>query len=126
VRLRNDRDWNLGACARLPRNGAFVSGERDEETAARFLRRAESRAGRRLLVERTLPAVPEQAAAVALAGLRSMARAPEVKMGLATNVVIFAVLGAGMLLRREGALSETVRPFAASGAVAMTFIDYRN
>ena len=42
-------------------------------------------------VERSLPLVPEEAAAVALASFRSMLRAPEVKMALATNVVIFAV-----------------------------------
>jgi hypothetical protein len=79
-------------------------------------------AGGRILVERTLPAIPEEAAAMALANFRSMSRAPEVKMGLAANVFIFAILGAGMLVRRSGALPEAARPFLASAAVVVTFL----
>ena len=82
----------------------------------------EVRPGERFLVQRTLPYVPEQAAALALAGFRSFTRAPEVKMGLATNVLIFAVMGAGLLLRRGGALPQAAGPFAAAGAVAVTFV----
>ena len=79
------------------------------------------RAGARIFVDRTLPAVPEEAAAMAFANLRSVTRAPEVKMALAANVFIFAMLGSGMLVRRSGALPDVARPFLASAAVVVTF-----
>jgi hypothetical protein len=78
-------------------------------------------AGRRILVERALPLVPEEAAAVGLAGLRSMSRAPEVKMALAANVFIFGALGATAMLPRGGNLPDSARPFIASTAVVVTF-----
>jgi len=79
-------------------------------------------AARRILVERVLPAVPEQAAAMALAGLRSMLRAPEIKMALATNVLIFAILGASMFFSAAKVLPAAARPFVACAAVAMTLL----
>ncbi|HZY86485.1 MAG TPA: hypothetical protein VFE78_16750, partial [Gemmataceae bacterium] len=45
------------------------------------------------LLERELPWVSEQAAAVALAGLRSLLRAPEAKMLLLTPVILVVVFG---------------------------------
>jgi hypothetical protein len=78
-------------------------------------------AGGKIFVERTIPAVPEEAAAMAFANLRSMSRAPEVKMALAANVFIFAMLGAGMLVRRSGTLHDVARPFLASAVVVVTF-----
>jgi hypothetical protein len=76
---------------------------------------------KRILVERLLPLVPEEAAALGLAGLRSMSRAPEVKMALATNVVIFAVLGVTAFLPSGRNLPDAARPFIASAVVALTF-----
>ena len=58
---------------------------------------------------------------MAFANLRSLSRAPEVKMALAANVFIFVMLGAGMLVRRSGTLPAVARPFLASGAVVVTF-----
>ena len=80
------------------------------------------RPGGPLLVERRLPLVPEESAALALANLRSLLRAPEVKMALAINVVIFAVLAFGMLARRDHPLPDGLRPLVASGAVVATFL----
>jgi ABC-2 type transport system permease protein len=80
------------------------------------------RAGKKLFVERTLPGVPEEAAAMTLASLRSLSRAPEVKMALATNVIIFAVMGASIIFRRSGAMPTEVHPLAACAAVAVTFL----
>jgi len=80
------------------------------------------RAGGTILVERTLPAIPEEATALAMASLRSMARAPEIKMALASNVLFLAILGASMFMRRSGGLSPAVQPFVVSGAAAMTFM----
>jgi hypothetical protein len=76
----------------------------------------------RLLVERSLPLVPEPAAAVAFANLRSMLRAPEVKMALLANVVIFAILGAGIFLRHGLVVPEAGRPFVAIAAVYLTML----
>lgn len=76
----------------------------------------------RLLVERTLPLVPDQAAAVAFANLRSMLRAPEVKMALLANVVIFVLLAGGIFLKHNTAVSATARPFIALAAACLTVI----
>ena len=59
---------------------------------------------------------------MAMAGLRGLLRAPEVKMSVATNILIFAILGAGMLLRSRDAISEQAQPFVAAAAVAVTFM----
>jgi hypothetical protein len=84
--------------------------------------------GKKILLEWTLPAIPEEAATMALARLRSRGRAPEVKMALAMNVMIFFVIGAGVFLRRTGPgpalgepLSATIQSLVAGGVVAVTF-----
>ncbi len=74
------------------------------------------------LVERALPWIPEEAAAWALASFRSMTRAPEVKMALAMNVVIFLIMGAGLLVGGSHSPPEPVKPFLAVAAVAVTFL----
>ena len=80
------------------------------------------RARGRLLVERSLPLVPEPAAAIAFANLRSMLRAPEIKMALLTNVVIFAILGAGIFLRHGLTIPAAGRPFVAVAATYLTLL----
>ena len=81
-------------------------------------------AGERLLVERQLPWVPEEAAAMALAALRSMTRAPEAKLALVANVFIFAMIGVGALLRGAAGIPVAVKPLIASGTVAVTFLGF--
>ncbi len=84
---------------------------------------AKSVKGRRTnLVERNVPFFPQQAGTLGLATLRSMSRAPEVKMALTVNVVIFGVMGAGALLRGTGPMPAELRPFVVCGAVAVTFM----
>lgn len=80
-----------------------------------------------LFVERRLPAIPEEAAATALATLRSMSRAPEVKMMVATNLLIFTIVGAGMFLRPTGGFPTTLQSPAfqsmiGSGMVAVSMM----
>jgi ABC-2 type transport system permease protein len=75
-----------------------------------------AKAGSRFL-ELRLPAVPEQAAALALATFRSMARAPEVKMAWGSSFLVTLIFGASFLLRAPPSMSETAKPFIASGAV---------
>lgn len=81
-----------------------------------------SHAGGRLLVERIVPGVPEEAGAMALASLRSMLRAPEVKMSLATNVAILMFLSAGLLVSRAAKVPDGIKPFAACGAAAIAMM----
>jgi ABC-2 type transport system permease protein len=123
--------WGAGgmiALGALGLQGAYRSTLRfyqgaDQSKAARrpALPRA-ARAGRRLLVERSLPFVPAEVAGLALATFRSMTRAPEVKMALGMNVVLFAMLGAGALFRGPGAIPEVLKPFMAGAAVLITFL----
>lgn len=74
-----------------------------------------------LMVERRPPLVPEQAAAVALATLRSMLRAPEVKMAWASSFIATAAIGAMALLRTAPNIPEAGKPFVVTGAVAFSF-----
>jgi hypothetical protein len=68
-------------------------------------------------LERSIPFVPEQSAALALATLRSLLRAPEVKMAWATSFIVTIILGATFLLRATTNMSEAVKPFVATGSV---------
>jgi hypothetical protein len=76
---------------------------------------------KKILLEWTLPAVPDDAAAMAMATFRSMSRAPEVKMALAMSVLIFVVLGASVVMRSAQGLPPEGKPFVASAAVAVAF-----
>jgi hypothetical protein len=71
-------------------------------------------------LERQLPGVPEQAAAVALATLRSMLRAPEVKMQWGTSFVVTLLVGAPLLFRAGSSLPEAAKPFVATGVVVFS------
>ena len=78
--------------------------------------RAPARAGASFL-EWHLPGVPEQSAALALATLRSLLRAPEVKMAWATSFIVTVILGATFLFRATTNMSDAVKPFVATGSV---------
>ena len=71
-------------------------------------------------LELRLPAVPEQAAALALATFRSLFRAPEVKMALGSSFLSMAIVGAMVFLRSPPHLTETAKPFAATGVAAFS------
>ena len=79
------------------------------------------RTGRRQFLERKLPGLPEEAAALALAFFRSLTRAPEVKMMLAMNIVMPLVFAA-MFFSRSLKMPGAAKPFLATGAVAFTFL----
>lgn len=99
----------------------YQGGTASQAAAARPQRAAERNPGR-LLVERHLPGVPAEAGALALASLRSLSRAPEVKMALALNVFIFCMVGAGLFVRGTDKMPEVIRPFIGSTAVMLTFL----
>ncbi len=69
------------------------------------------------LLERELPGVSEQAAAVALAGFRSLLRAPEAKMQLLGPVIMVVIFGGILFVNRVDPPAE-VRPLMAYGAMA--------
>ncbi len=72
-------------------------------------------------LERQLPGVPEEAAAMSLAFFRSMMRAPEVKMSLASYIIMLAAFGGTFFSRGAKPPEELTQPFLATGAVAFTF-----
>lgn len=71
-------------------------------------------------LELRLPAVPEQAAALALATFRSLLRAPEVKMAWGSSFLSMVIIGAMVFLRSPPHLSDTAKPFIATGVVAFS------
>jgi hypothetical protein len=77
------------------------------------------KAGNRFL-EWRLPTVPEQSAALALATFRSLVRAPEIKMALASSMISLLVVGMMIFLRHPPQLSDTTKPFIATGAVTFS------
>jgi ABC-2 type transport system permease protein len=72
-------------------------------------------------LDRRLPGLSEQATAIALAGFRGLTRAPEAKMMLLTPVILVVVFGS-MALTRPTAPSVALRPFIATGAIAMILL----
>jgi hypothetical protein len=70
------------------------------------------------LLEKQLPWLSEQAAVIALAGFRSLLRAPEAKMMLLGPVILVVVFGS-IFLTRSLNPPEALRPLMAFGAVAL-------
>lgn len=68
------------------------------------------------------PLVPEPAIAVALATLRSMLRAPEVKMAWATSFLVTLILGISIFFRSASKLPEVAKPFMLTGATAFSML----
>ena len=77
---------------------------------------------RKNFLERQLPGIPDEAAALALAFFRSLTRAPEVKMALATNFFMLLLFGTMFFARRMTNLSDNFKLFVASGPVVFTFL----
>jgi ABC-2 type transport system permease protein len=73
---------------------------------------------KRLLVERAVPGLPDDVAALTLATLRSLLRAPELKMALIMPIVVCVILGGMHMTRLKKAPTESLVGFAATGMVA--------
>jgi hypothetical protein len=69
---------------------------------------------------RSLPGVPDPAAAVALATFQSMLRAPEIKMQWGTSFLVTLFIGAPLLFRSSGDLPAWAGPFIATGVVTFS------
>jgi ABC-2 type transport system permease protein len=72
-------------------------------------------------LERDIPGLSEHAAAVALANLRSLARAPEAKMVLLTPVILIFVFGS-MLLTGRIRPPSVARPFVGLAGIWMALL----
>jgi len=73
------------------------------------------------LLEKDIPWLSEQASAIALAGFRSLTRAPEAKMMLLTPVILVLVFGS-MALTRSLDLPRSLRPLMAFGGMATVLL----
>ena len=102
----------------------FYHGETGGKASARAPATARAPAAavtsRHSLLSRSLPRVPEQAAAVALATFQSMLRAPEVKMQWATSFLVTVMVGAPLLFRQGSSLPAWAGPFVATGVVVFS------
>ena len=99
------------ARARAPAAAAEAAGQRHKRAPAH---------GSAAFLERQLPRVPEQAAAVALMTFRSMLRAPEIKMQWGTSFLVTLMVGAPLLFRSAGDLPAAAGPFIATGVVVFS------
>jgi len=91
-------------------------------TAARIEKtpRPAAKPRRSRLLEWQCPGVPEPAAAVAGATLRSLLRAPEVKMALGTSTIVMLVILGTTILRSAPKMPAIAMPFLATGAAAFS------
>jgi len=74
--------------------------------------------GERNLLEWRLPKLSEEGSAVALAALRTMLRAPELKLIWGLAILIPGLIGPGALLPLDKPLPENARPLVATATVA--------
>ena len=94
----------------------FYQGQTAGKKTERKAKAEKLTTGRNFL-EKQLPGIPEEAAASALAFFRCLSRAPEVKMGLATNFIMLLVIGGMILVRRSATIGDNFKPLIATGAI---------
>lgn len=94
------------------------TGSKSVLNTAGTARKAVGKPLRSRLLELQLPGIPAPAAAVAGATLRSMLRAPEVKMALATSMIVMLVVIGTTFLRSAPKLPAAGKPFFTTGAAA--------
>ncbi len=105
---------------------SFYYGETGGKTPARIKPAATATAivapakGGSRFLELHLPAVPEQAAALALATFRSMLRAPEVKIAFGSSFLVTVIFGVMFFLRSPPHFPDTAKPFMATGSIVFS------
>jgi hypothetical protein len=75
-----------------------------------------------LFLEKVIPGVPERTAAIALAGFRSILRAPEIKMALLTPVICGAVVTSMMWASPLEEFPAEARAYIALGALGVMML----
>jgi len=100
----------------------FYRGDDRAKPAAVKMSRPKSTKAAPNWIEKRLPWLPDDVAALALAQFRSMTRAPEVRMILAMGLFMSIFLPAMILWRGGAALRvpDAGKPFIATGVVVMT------
>jgi len=73
-------------------------------------------------IERDIPGVPSEAAALALATLRSFLRAPEVKMALVSSFLLPLIIGGSLLIGSPGSTPGWLKSFYGTGAVLFSIL----
>jgi hypothetical protein len=81
---------------------------------------------RSAFLERRLPLIPDRAAAVALAGFRSLLRAPEIKLAILGQVLVLVIIGSANLSRTSEDMPELLRPLLAAGCMLFVLITMMN
>jgi ABC-2 type transport system permease protein len=76
---------------------------------------------RTALLEMRLPGVSEPVSAIALAGFRSLLRAPEAKMMLLSPIIMSVIFGS-MLWRSGAGMPQWLRPLVAMGGMAFILL----
>ena len=89
----------------------------EKRTAAAPVGQLEKKPNGPLLVERRLPWLPDDTAALALATFRSLTRAPELKMALIAPVILGIVLSSMWFTRSQHPPVEALHAFLATAAV---------
>ncbi len=97
------------------------SAERADTSARRAPALLRAALPRSTLLEKRLPWVSEHAAAIALAGFRSLTRAPEAKMMLLTPIIMVVLFGS-LFLRGSMDPAGGLRALMAFGAMAMIML----
>jgi hypothetical protein len=100
----------------------FYQGQTTSKKPSRRPKVEKGIGARRNPLERQLPCVPEEVAALSLAFFRSLVRAPEVKMALGINIIMLLIFGSMIFLRRLFTLGDNFKPFIATGTIAFTFL----
>jgi hypothetical protein len=96
----------------------FYQGQEGRPRPSRLARPASqgpARPSKPLLVERSLPGLPDDIAALTLALFRCLSRAPELKMAFIMPVVMGVVLGSMAFTRHEGSIPPGLAGFIATG-----------
>ena len=104
----------------------FYRGQEKGETANVPAPAAARGAARPNFLEKRVPFVSEEVGAMSLAFFRSMSRAPEIKMGLFTGVLILLGIMPFLLINPAKFTGETMRLFMGAGAVGLTFPGFRS
>jgi hypothetical protein len=99
----------------------FYQGQTAVKSAPRKTKAKKEAVSGKNFLERQLPGIPQEAAALALAFFRCLMRAPEVKMALAMNFFMMLFFGAMFFVRKSVNLGDNFKPFIATGSVVIVF-----
>ena len=101
---------------------SFYRGQAKSSKSAPKPKATRVAAERKGLFDRSLPGVPDEAMSLGSVFFRSLVRAPEMKMAMASNFLMLLFFGAMFVLRRSSKIGDQFKPFVATGAVVFIFL----